>query len=159
LSDVRSNNNGSYQIVASNVMGVFTSAPIVLDVQYFAPTGYVFFAAGQSNAPAGSYVQLYGSIFAAPGGLSSQWQRNGTNIPGANMIYLELPNVSSNQSGLYRLIVNNSVGGFTTAPIALTVTYQAPTGSVYLSQGTLPAPAGSQVSFCASISGAPAPAL
>ena len=156
LSNLRSNDSGSYRLVASNAVGAFTSAPIVVAVQYFAPTGYVYIAAGGSLAPAGSQVTFCSITFAGPPA-AFQWQFNGTNLPGEIFSCLTLPTVSSNQAGSYRFIATNSVGAFTSAPIALAVSAYPPTGNVYLAGGQLPPSAGSSVTLCSSINAAPPP--
>ena len=154
IVNVRSNDSGSYRVVASNASGVFTSAPLAVAVQYFAPTGQVYLSGGQLPAPAGSSVTFCSGAVGAPVPFI-QWQRNGVNLPGQNSSCLGLANLSSTDEGQYRFIASNSVGVFTSAPVALVVNYFAPTGSIYLWTGQLPAPAGSRVGFCASISAAP----
>jgi hypothetical protein len=147
---VSSNHSGIYRLVASNAAGAVTSAPIALAVSYYAPTGSIFFSNGQSPAPAGSAVILCSMISGAPAP-TYQWQLNGVNLPGNNNPCLGLSNLSSNQAGLYSLIASNSVGAFTSAPIALVVSYVAPYGSIYPSGVLPPIPAGSQYSLCSTI--------
>lgn len=52
---------------------------------------------------------------------SYQWQFNGTNLPGQTQSVLILGNTTTNQSGNYQLVVSNSTGVSTSAPIALVI--------------------------------------
>lgn len=53
--------------------------------------------------------------------MSYQWQCNGTNLPGATSSTLTLANVTTNQSGAYRVLVNNSLGSVLSSGATLTV--------------------------------------
>ena len=61
-SNVQSNHSGNYQLVASNIAGVYTSAPIYIAVQYLPPTGNVYFAGGSSPALAGTAVTSWQNV-------------------------------------------------------------------------------------------------
>jgi endonuclease/exonuclease/phosphatase family metal-dependent hydrolase len=52
---------------------------------------------------------------------SYQWQFHNTNLPGATASTLTFPNVTTNQSGPYRVIVSNSVGTATSSVAHLIV--------------------------------------
>ncbi len=58
-----------------------------------------------------------------------QWQFSGTNLPSATAPLLVLPNVTTNNAGLYQVIVSNRVGSVTSAPVSLVV-LALPTGSL-----------------------------
>jgi cyclophilin family peptidyl-prolyl cis-trans isomerase len=62
---------------------------------------------------------------AATAASSYQWQRNGSDLPGATDPRLVLTNVSANDAGTYRLIARNSLGTTTSNPATLTVTNAA----------------------------------
>ncbi len=159
VGPVNSNHMGAYRVVASNASGVFTTPSITLLVSYQTPTaGNIYLQSGPSPVNAGSAVTLCASRTGAPSP-SGQWQFNGVNLPGQTGDCLYLYNVTSNQAGLYRFFVSNSVGTAISPPFGLVVNYLAPTGSVYLSSGFSPAPAGSGVTLCASIQGAPFPSV
>jgi len=50
-----------------------------------------------------------------------QWQFNGTNIPGATNSTYTLGNVYWTNSGVYRLVISNTLGGFTSPAMTLSV--------------------------------------
>jgi hypothetical protein len=85
------------------------------------------------------------SVGATGGGLSYQWQFNGTNITGANGASLTIANVSAANIGVYTVIVNNAAGSATSSSVTLTsvdvkmfagVIVNGPLGSNYLIQAT-----------------------
>lgn len=53
--------------------------------------------------------------------LSYQWQRNGTNLPGAVSSNLTLTGVTFAQAGFYAVVVTNAVGSTISDPVALSV--------------------------------------
>ncbi|MFZ3169883.1 MAG: immunoglobulin domain-containing protein [Candidatus Methanoperedens sp.] len=63
------------------------------------------------------------SVVATGTFLSYQWQKNGTNIPGATGVsYTTPPTALSDNGGIFRVIVSNSAGSVTSNPATLTVT-------------------------------------
>jgi endonuclease/exonuclease/phosphatase family metal-dependent hydrolase len=73
--------------------------------QVVAAGNLVEFSVGATGHPAPSY----------------QWQFHGTNLPGATTSTLTLPNLTTNQSGPYRVIVSNTVGAATSSVAHLIV--------------------------------------
>jgi hypothetical protein len=55
------------------------------------------------------------SVAATGGGLTYQWQLNGTNIAGATNSTLILSNLSASQAGVYTVVVTNAAGSVTSA--------------------------------------------
>lgn len=106
--------------------------------------------------PAGSDVALCSTIWGAPPP-TYQWRYKGLDLPWKTTECLWLPSVSWLDVGQYELVASNSVGVLVTDPITLNVDYYAPTRQVYVCGGSLPAPAGSSVTLCASIAAAPPP--
>ncbi|MCX8157435.1 MAG: immunoglobulin domain-containing protein [Verrucomicrobiae bacterium] len=53
--------------------------------------------------------------------ITYQWQRQGTNLPGATNFLLTLANVQTNQAGAYRVVVANPVSSITSTAATLTV--------------------------------------
>ena len=63
------------------------------------------------------------SVVATGTFLSYQWQKNGTNIPGATGVsYTTPPTALSDNGSIFRVIVSNSAGSVTSNPATLTVT-------------------------------------
>jgi parallel beta-helix repeat protein len=105
LSNLSFSNSGPYQLVASNSVGVSTSAAAQLTV-FQSPT----LQQGLSNqvVDVGSTVTL---TVAAAGSstLSYAWQLNGSIIPGTNSTLI-LTNIQASQSGFYRVSITNQYG-------------------------------------------------
>jgi N-acetylneuraminic acid mutarotase len=85
------------------------------------------------------------NVSASGGGLSYQWQFNGTNITGATGASLAITNVSPANIGVYTVIVNNAAGSVTSTSVILTsvgikmfagIIVDGPLGSNYLIQAT-----------------------
>lgn len=93
-------------------------------------------------------------VTASGGGLAYQWQRNGTNLVGANgASYTFSPNVAS--AGNYRVVVTNTVGSVTSTVASLTVNKATPpTSWNSLAAITYPAPlSGSQLNASSTVPG------
>ncbi|WCJ59323.1 immunoglobulin domain-containing protein [Fontisphaera persica] len=82
--------------------------------------------------------------------IAYQWQRQGTNLPGATNFILALPNLQTNQAGAYRVIVSNPVSSLTST--AATLTVLAPPVIVTPPQSQT-VPQGALVQFTVSASG------
>jgi len=52
-----------------------------------------------------------------------QWQKNGTNIPGANDASLVIRNIQAAGAGVFDIVVTNAYGAITSSPITLTVRF------------------------------------
>jgi hypothetical protein len=115
-------NTGSYQLVVTNSYGAVTSAPVTLTVT--ATTINQLTVSPANNVFVGTPVTFTASVSGAPP-LHFQWQFNNgggyTNIPGANTNTLALTAAITN-TGSYELVVTNSYGAVTSAPVALSVT-------------------------------------
>ncbi len=117
---VTTNNAGNYEVIVSNSSGSVTSAPVTLTVlvPVIPPTIVVqpvseIITTGQDATFA---VSASGT-----GPLGYQWQFSGTNLPGETGTNLTLHSVTTNNAGNYEVIVSNSSGSVTSAPITLTV--------------------------------------
>ena len=146
-------NTGSYQLVLTNSYGAVTSAPVTLTVT--AATINPISVSPTNNVFGGTVVTFTASVSGASP-LHFQWQFSSggryANISGANTNTLALTAAITN-TGSYELVVTNSYGAVTSAPVALTVTATtinqitvSPTNNVFV---------GTVVTFTASVSGTP----
>ncbi len=117
LSNVQTNNAGSYTVVVSNVAGSVTSAAATLTV--YVPPGITSQPLSQTVA---AWQKVTFSVVAggtAP--LNYQWSFNGTALSGATSSALILSNVQTNNAGNYTVVVSNVAGSVTSAVATLTV--------------------------------------
>src|SRR5581483_8172370 len=117
LSNVQTNEAGSYTLVVINPYGSQTSSVATLTV-YVPPT--------ISGQPVGAGVVLgqNASFSVTAGGtapLSYSWSRNGSAISGANAATLSLTSVQTNEAGSYTVTVSNPYGAVTSEVATLTV--------------------------------------
>jgi hypothetical protein len=117
LTNVQTEQSGTYVLVASNAAGSTASAPANLEV--VVPPAIT---AQPSNELAliGSSVQL--SVTASgTQPLTYQWQFNGTNLDGARGVTLTIDNVQASQAGSYSVAVSNDGGSTNSTAAMLTV--------------------------------------
>lgn len=139
-------NEGSYSVRITNEVGAVVSSAATLTV--LQPVTILGQPQSQT-ALAGSTVTLTVTVSGtAP--LSYQWEFNGADIIGAVGSSLVLTGVQTNQAGLYRVRVENSLGVVSSAPATLTI-YQAPAFTVEPAGQTNPT--GGAVTFAASVIG------
>jgi hypothetical protein len=152
LTNVGTNQSGSYSVRVVNGYGSLTSSNAVLTVVL--PPVITAQPASRTNNAASTATFYVGAASAAP--LSYQWQKNGTNllngakILGAMSSTLTITAVSSNDVAVYAVVVTNLAGASTSFSATLTVV-DPPTITVQpLNQRVL---LGSGVSFTVSVSG------
>lgn len=121
LGPVRLTDAGTYTVVATNSAGSATSAPAIVRVNEsstFAPT-IDLQPRSQTVAP-GQVVTFTAQASGSPIP-TFQWQKNGTNLPGATSTSFTIPAARFSDAGDYRVVATNSVGSATSAPAVLTV--------------------------------------
>jgi GH25 family lysozyme M1 (1,4-beta-N-acetylmuramidase) len=117
LSNLSTNDAGSYTVVVSNSAASSASAGASLTV----------LAAPYIITPPQSLTITQGgnAVFSVAAGgtapLSYQWQKNGANISGATTTALTLSNATTNNAATYTVIVGNGVGSPASASASLTV--------------------------------------
>ena len=116
LANVQSNQSGGYRVLAINTVGTTTSSVAVLTV--LVPPTIVKQPESQAVAAGTTAAFTVGATGTAP--FSYQWRFAGGNLPGGGAT-LTLPNVSTNQSGSYSVVVTNVAGGQTSQVASLTV--------------------------------------
>jgi pectate lyase len=122
LSNVQDADAAVYSVVVSNAAGSATSGGAALAV--ITPPSINFQPEPQTvnaGATANFFVSANGT---AP--LSYQWQKNGSDIPGATSSSLAVANAQDADAGTYTVVVSNAAGSATSEPVALTVTHIVP---------------------------------
>jgi hypothetical protein len=120
LAGVQAGNAGGYHVVASNSLGTVTSAVATLTVLPVAP--YFTTLPASLTVAAGSGRTLSGLANGSQP-IGYQWQRNGTNVPGANGTLLSLTALTVADSGSYALVASN-IAGISTSAVAQVTVYQ-----------------------------------
>jgi hypothetical protein len=117
LNTVQGTNSGGYSVVVTNTAGAVTSEVATLEV-ILKPV--------ITNQPRSVSVSAGANVFLSVGAaglpfLTHQWQRSGTNLPGAVSPLLVLANVQLEQAGDYRAVVSNGGGAVTSLVATVTV--------------------------------------
>lgn len=113
---------GSYRVVVSNPHGAVTSS--VAQVNVLIPPSIVTQPVGTNVAAGRSF-----SLSVTPGGstpFTYQWRFENSIIAGATASTLTISNAQSLNEGIYRAVVNNSVGSVTSAAVFVRVLPAAP---------------------------------
>lgn len=79
---------------------------------------YIIVQPQSQSIPAGG-TATFNAIMAGNAALTYQWQKNGTNIPGATLNPLVITNVSAANNGVYAVTVKNTVGSTNSASATL----------------------------------------
>lgn len=118
LLNVQPARAGNYSVLVSNPYGSVTSTVVTLTVLTYPPT-----ITSQPQDRTGYEGQSVSFTVGATGTatLRYQWLRNGTNLPNAIMPTLTVPNLQSNLTGLYQVIVSNPYGTATSRLAQLTL--------------------------------------
>ncbi len=118
---------------------------------------------GQSpqTVTAGGSVQFYVTQTSSPCPLTGaiRWRFAGEDIPGATNSYLNLSNVTTNQSGAYSVVVSNGIGSFeatTDLNVFAEVKVDSPP-AVRFDGPTVEGPMGYPFHFCPNVEGWPTP--
>jgi len=118
ISNAQPADTGSYQIIASNALGVATSVPAPVTVVDSAP--FVLTQITNLNAFLYSRISVE-PLIAGSGPLQFQWRMNGTNVAGATNNELAFARAHLTNAGPYTLVVSNSFGVITSAVVNVKV--------------------------------------
>lgn len=117
-ANAQTSDSDNYSVVITNQFGSVTSLVASVTINpAFAPSittppiGHVLYPGGTLNL----------SVVATGGGLKYQWQRSGTNLPGATAATYSKYNVTTNDSGSYSVVVSNNVSTVSGGPVTITV--------------------------------------
>lgn len=123
LSGIQSSNAGNYFVIVTNAVGSATSSVAVLTINPVLP----YFTTQPIGAALG--VGTARTLTVAADGsqpITYQWQKNGTNVPGAVSTSLVFASLALTNSGAYTALASNLAGVSTSAVAQITV-YQNPT--------------------------------
>ena len=125
LTNVTASQAGLYQVTVSNAYGFSPSQRVTLTVNTV-PQPPVITAQPQNQTVASGSNASF--TVAATGSLPLmyQWQFQGASLDKETNTTLSLANVTTNQAGVYSVIVSNSIGFTNSADAILTVTVTAP---------------------------------
>ena len=118
LNNVQSTDAGLYSAVARNSSGTVTSGVARLTVNAAAAAPVFVVQPAALTAARGSFVVLQAGAVGSPTP-SYQWQRDGSNLPGATNAMLVLR--SAVDTGTYAVVATNSSGAVTSEPAPLTL--------------------------------------
>lgn len=113
---------GPYRVVVTNPYGAVTSS--VAQVNVLIPPSITTQPVGTNVSAGQSFSLAVTSSGSAP--FSYQWRFENSNISGATSSNLTINNAQSANEGIYRVIVNNSVGSATSAMAFVRVLPAAP---------------------------------
>ncbi len=116
LSDVSTDDTGSYTVAVSNPAGSVNSSAARLVVQ--TPPAIVAQPVGSTNFPGDSYTF---NVSATGDALAYQWKRNGVTVAGATNASYTLANIQLAAAGTYTVIVSDLAASVTSvgAPLAV----------------------------------------
>src|SRR5206468_475189 len=118
IANLKPGDAGSYDVVITNAFGTASSSPAVITIQ--TPTSPVI-----SQGPSGRTLYPGGlldlRVLAEGGQLQYQWQKAGTNLPGATTSAYTVSSVSGADAGVYQVSVTNVLGSASAGPITINV--------------------------------------
>jgi pectate lyase len=119
VANAQDGDAGTYTVVVSNAAGSVTSEGAALTVTHIVPPTITTQPASQT-ANVGDGV-TFSVVAGGTAPFNYQWQKNGSDITGANGPALTLSNVQLSDAGDYSVEVSNDAGIATSDPATLTV--------------------------------------
>jgi hypothetical protein len=123
IAAVAYTDSGAYRVIVSNSFGADTSAIAALTVTQKPPVGdppVIWTHPSSQKVYAGDTV-TFSVAASGTAPLFYQWQKNGANIANAQSAALVISSVLPADSGVYRVVVSNSVGAATSNNALLSV--------------------------------------
>ena len=122
LTNVQTNDAGSYTVLVTNLLGSVTSTAATLTV--LVPPSITSQPASATNECASTATFTVTASGTTP--LSYQWYFNGGPVGSATSTNLAMADVHAAQQGNYTVVVTNSAGSITSSPAFLTVADTTP---------------------------------
>ena len=119
ISGVTTNDAGKYYVIATNTYGSVTSTQAFLAVVEGLPPAITSQPASR-HVLVGNPASLVVSATGTPAP-DYQWQKDGVNLPAAVLPDYFIATASTNDTGLYLVVVTNGYGSVTSAPASLVV--------------------------------------
>jgi uncharacterized delta-60 repeat protein len=122
LSNIGSNNAGSYQVVITNLLGSVTSAPPAVLTVIMPPS--ITVQPASQTVIGGTTARFQVTAVGSPP-LSYHWRKDGLNlsdtarVTGAASNLLAISSVQAADAGAYEVVVSNAAGSVTSAPPAI----------------------------------------
>jgi uncharacterized repeat protein (TIGR01451 family) len=126
IGSARTNDAGSYFVIATNTYGSATSAVATLTV---AVAPLILTNPASLTVVTGSTAAFSVTALGAAD-LGYQWRFNGTNLVGAITSACAVTNAQLSNQGTYTVVVSNYAGSVTSAPASLTVYFWSANGVV-----------------------------
>ena len=152
VANASSGDAGNYAVVVTNSVSSVTSTSVSLTVNA-APVGpSITTQPAPQSVTVGQSVSF--SVAATGSGtLSYQWTKGGVAIAGATSATITIASVANGDSGIYAVVVTNSVSSVTSTSVSLTVN-AAPVGpSITTQPASQSVTAGQSVSFTVAATG------
>ena len=156
LSNVQTNQAGTYFVVVSNALGSITSTNAILTMAG-SPPFITLQPSDQTNNGAATVTFSVQATGTAP--LSYQWNFNGAPMLGQNSTNLVLGGIQSTQAGNYSVTITNAWGSTNSVNAVLTVAGSNPPPFppvIFIQPSNQVVHAGSNVTFTVAASGYPA---
>jgi alpha-tubulin suppressor-like RCC1 family protein len=119
LTNVQASHAGGYRAIASNRSGSVISEVASLSLTSAPPALPTILIPPQELTVAPGLTAVFRVTATGDEPLAYQWQREGTNLPGAAQSILTLVNVQPIDVGFYQVAITNVRGGLTSAPVSL----------------------------------------
>ncbi|MEO6035944.1 MAG: LamG-like jellyroll fold domain-containing protein, partial [Verrucomicrobiota bacterium] len=110
--------SSSYDVIVANSFGSATSGVAVVTGQLATAPVIISGPISRTLYP-GGLLNL--NVVATGGGLTYQWKRSNTNLPGATASSYVVSSATTNDAGSYTVSVTNSLGGTNLGPAVITV--------------------------------------
>ena len=117
INPAQSSNAGSYVLIATNLFGSATSAP--MSVSFIGTPSISVQPVSLTVAPGGN--ASFSVTAAGSGTLSYQWMKNGVDIPGATLTTYSISSAQALSAGAYMVRITSAYGTVTSRSADLTV--------------------------------------
>ncbi len=133
LTNVQTSDAGSYTVTVTNSAGAVTSTAATLTVNATTQSTAPVITQNPASQTVGPGSSVTFTAAASGTGVTYQWNKGGTAIPGATAATLTLPAVQAGDAGDYTLTATNTTGSVTSAIATLVIDTPKPGRLINLS--------------------------